>query len=125
MAALVISISSDSSDESVGSSTSRIILFGIIPAKIPIILPRAPEAGVTVVASPTGVLDLITYCSTNFDSTEDISPSELAPTLLVMRSSLEFYTKFYNSLGRAPNRCSSSICKTRGVVIVHSRNRMA
>nr|GEV51709.1 hypothetical protein [Tanacetum cinerariifolium] len=36
----------------------------------------------------------------------------------------DFNTKFYNSPGRAPNRCSSSIGKTRGVVIVHSRNRL-
>ncbi|GJV79626.1 hypothetical protein Tco_1515496 [Tanacetum coccineum] len=43
---------------------------------------------------------------------------------VMMRSSLDFYTKFYNSLGRAPNRCSSSIGKTRGVVIVHLRNRL-
>ncbi|GJR35922.1 hypothetical protein Tco_1211606 [Tanacetum coccineum] len=42
----------------------------------------------------------------------------------LMRSSLDFYTNFYNSLGRAPNRCSSSIGKTRGVVIVHTRNRL-
>ncbi|GKE17915.1 putative reverse transcriptase domain-containing protein [Tanacetum coccineum] len=34
----------------------------------------------------------------------------------VMRSSLDFYTKFYNSRGRAPNRCSSSIGKTRGLL---------
>nr|GEU75757.1 hypothetical protein [Tanacetum cinerariifolium] len=39
-----------------------------------------------------------------------------------VRSSIDFYTKFYNSLGRAPNHCSSSIGKTRRVVIVHSRN---
>ncbi|GJZ74508.1 hypothetical protein Tco_0638973 [Tanacetum coccineum] len=43
---------------------------------------------------------------------------------IVMRSSLDFNKKFYNSLGRAPNRCSSTIGKTRGVVIVHSRNRL-
>ncbi|GKA27728.1 hypothetical protein Tco_0713896 [Tanacetum coccineum] len=36
----------------------------------------------------------------------------------------DFYTKFYNSLGRAPNRCSSSIGKTPGVVIVYSGNRL-
>ncbi|GKB00626.1 hypothetical protein Tco_0828619 [Tanacetum coccineum] len=30
----------------------------------------------------------------------------------------------YNSLGRAPNRCSSSIGKSQRVVIVHSRNRL-
>ncbi|GKC64009.1 ribonuclease H-like domain-containing protein [Tanacetum coccineum] len=38
MAALIISISSDSSEESVGSHASRVILFGAIPAIIPVIL---------------------------------------------------------------------------------------
>ncbi|GJS66927.1 putative reverse transcriptase domain-containing protein [Tanacetum coccineum] len=28
----------------------------------------------------------------------------------------DFYKKFYNSLGRVPNRCSSSIDKTRGLL---------
>ncbi|GJU31690.1 hypothetical protein Tco_1175279 [Tanacetum coccineum] len=28
----------------------------------------------------------------------------------------DFYKKFYNSLGRVPNRCSSSISKTRGLL---------
>nr|GEV89184.1 zinc finger protein GIS2-like [Tanacetum cinerariifolium] len=41
---------------------------------------------------------------------------------LDVRSSLDIYPKFYNSLGRAPNRCSTSIGKTRRVVIVHLRN---
>nr|GEV19456.1 copia protein [Tanacetum cinerariifolium] len=36
----------------------------------------------------------------------------------------DFNTKFYNSLGIAPNRCSSRICKTQAVVIVHSENRL-
>ncbi|GKE32455.1 hypothetical protein Tco_1451777, partial [Tanacetum coccineum] len=46
MAALIISISSNASDESVGSAPSRIILFGTIPAEIPtktpVISPIAP-----------------------------------------------------------------------------------
>nr|GEU76097.1 hypothetical protein [Tanacetum cinerariifolium] len=42
----------------------------------------------------------------------------------LMRSSLDFNANFYNSLGRASNRCSSSISKTRGVVIIHSKNRV-
>ncbi|GJT62845.1 hypothetical protein Tco_1006378 [Tanacetum coccineum] len=42
----------------------------------------------------------------------------------LMLSLLDFNKKLYNSLGRAPNRCSSSIGKTQGVVIVHSRNRL-
>ncbi|GJU29030.1 hypothetical protein Tco_1172619 [Tanacetum coccineum] len=71
MAAPIISISSDTSEESVGSSISRVVLFGTIPTiipadvstlvpatipsvihdsavEIPIIPPRAPKAGVTV-----------------------------------------------------------------------------
>ncbi|GJS77536.1 zinc finger, CCHC-type containing protein [Tanacetum coccineum] len=44
--------------------------------------------------------------------------------MVLMWSSLDFNKKFYNSLGRAPNRCSSSIGKTQGVVIVQSRNRL-
>ncbi|GKG11982.1 hypothetical protein Tco_0346219, partial [Tanacetum coccineum] len=46
MAILVISISLDSSDESVGSSSSRIILFGTIPAEthtIPSVVPTLPH----------------------------------------------------------------------------------
>ncbi|GJV68706.1 ribonuclease H-like domain-containing protein [Tanacetum coccineum] len=36
MATLFISISSDSADESVGSSTSRVVMFGTIPTSIPV-----------------------------------------------------------------------------------------
>ncbi|GJX91722.1 hypothetical protein Tco_0345048 [Tanacetum coccineum] len=43
MAILVISNSSDSLDGSVGSSPSRIILFGIIPAEIPAQIPTIPS----------------------------------------------------------------------------------
>nr|GEV29121.1 hypothetical protein [Tanacetum cinerariifolium] len=39
MAFSVISISSDSSEESMGMSTARVILFGTIPATIPLITP--------------------------------------------------------------------------------------
>ncbi|GKC34974.1 hypothetical protein Tco_1047358 [Tanacetum coccineum] len=103
MADPIISISSDTSKESVGLSTSRVVLFGTIPtiipadvstlepasipsvihdsaAEIPIILPRAPKAKVTVVALPAGVLDLITYSSTDSDSLEDPSAPEHAPS---------------------------------------------
>ncbi|GJT24436.1 hypothetical protein Tco_0894373 [Tanacetum coccineum] len=102
MAILIISISSDSSDESVGSSTSRVVLFGTVPtiilaegstrvpttipsmihdsaAEIPIIPPTALEAGVTIVTSPAGVLDLIMYSSTDSDLSEDLSAPEHAP----------------------------------------------
>ncbi|GKF98118.1 hypothetical protein Tco_0296901, partial [Tanacetum coccineum] len=43
MAASAIAISSDSSDESVGSPPSRVILFGDIPTVIPSTFVVAPE----------------------------------------------------------------------------------
>ncbi|GKA86929.1 hypothetical protein Tco_0808640 [Tanacetum coccineum] len=85
MAAPIISISSDSSEESVGSHAPRVILFGAIPAIIPIIpevpiVPAdpivAPEVGTVLVVSPTGVLDLVDY-SSSFDS--DPSEDSLPP----------------------------------------------
>ncbi|GKA70345.1 hypothetical protein Tco_0776409 [Tanacetum coccineum] len=100
MAALIISISSDSSEESVGSHAQRVILFGIIPTIIPII-PRVPiapvdpivalEVGEVSVISPTGVLDLVDYSSSsNSDPSEDsfpVAPSSkfpLAPVVALL-----------------------------------------
>ncbi|GJV00390.1 hypothetical protein Tco_1329660 [Tanacetum coccineum] len=84
MAAPIISISSDSSEESVGSHAPRVILFGAIPAIIPIIpevpiVPAdpivAPEVGTVSVVSPTGVLDLVDYSSSSdSDPSEDSLP---------------------------------------------------
>ncbi|GJW82163.1 hypothetical protein Tco_0146138 [Tanacetum coccineum] len=84
MVALIISISSDSSEESVGSHASRVILFGVIPAIIPVILevpivPADPivisEVGTVSVVSPVGVLDLVDYSySSDSDPSEDSLP---------------------------------------------------
>ncbi|GKF14800.1 hypothetical protein Tco_0056262, partial [Tanacetum coccineum] len=87
IAALVISILSDASKESMGSHAPRVILFGAIPAIIyailevlvvPTDLIVKPEEGIILVVSPTGVLDLVD-CSSFSDS----NPSEdsLPPTL--------------------------------------------
>ncbi|GKA64561.1 putative reverse transcriptase domain-containing protein [Tanacetum coccineum] len=84
MVAPIISISSDSSEESVGSHAPRVILFGAIPAIIPVIpevpiVPAdpivAPEVGAVPVVSPTGVLDLVDYSSSSdSDPSEDSLP---------------------------------------------------
>ncbi|GKA13023.1 putative reverse transcriptase domain-containing protein [Tanacetum coccineum] len=93
MAAPVIPILSDSSEESVGSHVPRVILFGTIPTSIPVIpvVPAevpiapadplvAPEVGAVSVISPTGVLDLVDYSSSSdSDPSEDSLP--LAPEL--------------------------------------------
>ncbi|GKB32053.1 hypothetical protein Tco_0871454 [Tanacetum coccineum] len=84
MAALVISISSDTSEESVGSHAPRVILFGAIPAIIHVIpevpvVPAdpivTPEVGAVSVVSPSGVLDLVDYSpSSDSDPSEDSLP---------------------------------------------------
>ncbi|GKE97479.1 hypothetical protein Tco_0020830 [Tanacetum coccineum] len=85
MAAPIISISSDSFEESVGSHAPRVILFGVIPAIIPVIpkvpiIPAdpivTPEVGTVPVVSPTGVLDLVDYSSS---SDSDPSKDSLPP----------------------------------------------
>ncbi|GJU69844.1 hypothetical protein Tco_1256103, partial [Tanacetum coccineum] len=90
MAASVIPISSDSSKESVGSHVPRVILFGAIPAIIPVIpvvpvevpiVPVdplvAPEMGVVFVTSPVRVLNLVDYSSSDSDPSEDSLPLAL------------------------------------------------
>ncbi|GJY58412.1 hypothetical protein Tco_0458304 [Tanacetum coccineum] len=86
MAASAIAISSDSSDESVGSPPSRVILFGDIPTVIPstsvvapetstiapVISSAAPVVETTLVASPTGLCGLVPYSDSDSDSPDEI-----------------------------------------------------
>nr|GEU29124.1 hypothetical protein [Tanacetum cinerariifolium] len=87
MAALVILISSNSSEESVGSHVPRVILFGAIPtiilvilkvpAEVPIVHADplvAPEVGAVSVTSPTRVLDLVDCSSSDSAPSEDSLP---------------------------------------------------
>ncbi|GJU75491.1 hypothetical protein Tco_1272561 [Tanacetum coccineum] len=94
MAASAITISSDSSDESVGSLPSRVILFGDIPTVIPstsvvapetstiapVISSAAPMVETTLVTSPTGLCGLVPYTGFNFDSPDKMSsPEHISP----------------------------------------------
>ncbi|GKC85181.1 hypothetical protein Tco_1140898, partial [Tanacetum coccineum] len=79
MAAPIISILSDTSEESVGSHAPRVILFGAIPAIIPevLVVPAdlivTPKVGAVSVVSPSGVLDLVDYSpSSDSDPSEDL-----------------------------------------------------
>ncbi|GKD74780.1 putative reverse transcriptase domain-containing protein [Tanacetum coccineum] len=84
MVAPVISISSDTSKESVGSHAPRVILFGAILAIIPVIhevpiVPAdpivTPEVGEVSAVSPAVVLDLVDYSpSSDSDPSEDYLP---------------------------------------------------
>ncbi|GKE96838.1 hypothetical protein Tco_1581693, partial [Tanacetum coccineum] len=74
------SISSDSSDESVGSVMSRVILFGTILTEIPVVptdLPIVPEVTAVAVALPAGALELESHSSSETDPSE--SPLPLVP----------------------------------------------
>ncbi|GKC88102.1 hypothetical protein Tco_1148751 [Tanacetum coccineum] len=60
MAIYVISISSDSSEESVGTSTARVILFGMIstaiPATVPIVDPLVVHDDTPLIPSETSTI---------------------------------------------------------------------
>ncbi|GKE27364.1 hypothetical protein Tco_1442748 [Tanacetum coccineum] len=96
MAASAIAISSDSSDESVGSPPSWVILFGDIPTVIPstsviapetpaiapVISSAAPVVETTLVASPTGLCGLVPYSDSDSDSPDEMdSPEYITPLL--------------------------------------------
>ncbi|GJX68235.1 hypothetical protein Tco_0303962 [Tanacetum coccineum] len=90
IAALAIIISFDSSDESVGSPPSRVILFGDIPTVIPsthvvaletstiapVISSATPMVETTLVASPTRLCGLVPYMGSDSDSPDEMSSLE-------------------------------------------------
>ncbi|GKB06669.1 hypothetical protein Tco_0834902 [Tanacetum coccineum] len=94
MAASAITISSDSSDESVGSPPSRVILFGDIPTVIPstsvvapetstiapVISSAAPMVETNLVSSPTRLCGLVPYTGSDSDSPDEMSsPEHISP----------------------------------------------
>ncbi|GKF62433.1 hypothetical protein Tco_0182487, partial [Tanacetum coccineum] len=98
MAASAIAISSDSSNESVGSPPSRVILFGDIPTAIPFTSVVAPKTstiahvisyaalvvGTTLVASPTRLCGLVPYSGFDSDSPDEVSSPEHISQLLAI-----------------------------------------
>ncbi|GKD16031.1 hypothetical protein Tco_1205189 [Tanacetum coccineum] len=86
MEASAIAISFDSSDESVGSPPSRVILFGDIPSTFvvalktstiaPVISSAAHVVETTLVASPTGLCGLVPYSGFDSDSPKEMSSPE-------------------------------------------------
>ncbi|GKF07269.1 hypothetical protein Tco_0041493 [Tanacetum coccineum] len=83
MATSIISVSFDSSEESVGSSTSRVVMFGIIPTIILVVLEVT-----AVIVSPAGILDLEIYTTSETDPFEDLSSLVHAPAAPIISSFL-------------------------------------
>nr|GEW50908.1 hypothetical protein [Tanacetum cinerariifolium] len=92
--ASAIAISSDTSNKSVGSSPSMVILFGDIPTIIPsismvaletsttapVISSAAPVIETNIVASPTGLCGLVPYSDSESDSLDEMdSPEYITP----------------------------------------------
>ncbi|GJR62459.1 hypothetical protein Tco_1504621 [Tanacetum coccineum] len=89
MVAPIISISSDSSEESVGSHAPRVILFGVIPAII-LVIPEVPivsadpivtpEVGAVPVVLPTGIPLVSPFlCSNDSEADGESEPAEQRP----------------------------------------------
>nr|GEW72984.1 putative reverse transcriptase domain-containing protein [Tanacetum cinerariifolium] len=110
MAASAIIISFDSSDESVGSPPSRVILFDDIPTVIPstsaiapVISSAAPMVGTTIVASPTGLCGLVPYSDSDSDSPDEMVSPEYITPLLVTSSFLFFNSSEDSNPSEAPD----------------------
>nr|GEY67919.1 hypothetical protein [Tanacetum cinerariifolium] len=99
MGASAIIVSSYSSDESVGSPPSRVILFGDIPTVIPstfvispetsaiahVISSTTPVVETTLVTSPTGLCGLVPYLDFDSDSPDEMdSPEYITTTLMLL-----------------------------------------
>ncbi|GKD26521.1 hypothetical protein Tco_1232735 [Tanacetum coccineum] len=128
MAASAIAISSDSSDENVGSPPSQVILFGDIPTVIPSTFVVAPETSTialvissvapvvetTLVTSPTRLCGLIPYSNSDSDSPDEMCKVGSRPS-----SSSEFPISPINALPRIHRR--SVILIRPGVAIPFGR----
>ncbi|GJV11732.1 putative ribonuclease H-like domain-containing protein [Tanacetum coccineum] len=82
MSISIISIFSDSSGESVGSSPSRIILFGTIPAEIPAETPIIPSVVPTLPHTSPLLSRVAALPSPPSSSTHDLSPTDVTPPTL-------------------------------------------
>ncbi|GJT28590.1 hypothetical protein Tco_0908865 [Tanacetum coccineum] len=119
MAAPVISISSDVSVESVGSSFPRVILIGSISVEVPV----APEVGAAAVASPAGVLELDTHSSSKADPSESSPPPvSVAPMVSPFLCSDDFkqITKITPEMHYQPTPYEAMITRWRSRVASRS-----
>ncbi|GJS23228.1 hypothetical protein Tco_0451860 [Tanacetum coccineum] len=137
MAASAIAISSDSSDESVGSPPSRVILFGDIPIVIPstfvvapetstiapVISPAAPMVETTLVALPTGLCGLVPYSGFDSDSPDEMSSPEhisLLPAILPFLCTDSFEALDSSDGPPSQDPYVATVAHWRSRVIVHS-----
>ncbi|GJT76379.1 putative reverse transcriptase domain-containing protein [Tanacetum coccineum] len=136
MAASAIAISSDSSDESVGSPPSRVILFGDISTVIPstyvvppetstithVISSAAPVVETTLVASPTGLCGLVPYSGSNSDSLDEMSsPEHISPLPAILPFLCTDYSEAPGSFDGPPSQDPyvATVARCRSKVTAH------
>nr|GEX45287.1 putative reverse transcriptase domain-containing protein [Tanacetum cinerariifolium] len=127
MAASAIIVSFDSSNESVRSPPSRVILFGNISAVIPSISMVAPETSTTTpiissavhvvrtthVASLTGLCGLVPYLNSNSDSLDEMdSPEHITPLPATSPFIHDDRNDLWRSLRRTMNNTRSGMTPT-------------
>ncbi|GKE38324.1 hypothetical protein Tco_1461729, partial [Tanacetum coccineum] len=115
IAAPVISIYSDVSIESVGSSFPRVILIGSIFVEVPVV----PEVGAVTVASPAGVLELDAHSSSEANPLE----SSLPPVSVASMVSPFLCLDDSESVTEMPERHVSPT--THDVMLTRWRSRVA
>ncbi|GKC32404.1 hypothetical protein Tco_1039698, partial [Tanacetum coccineum] len=123
MATSIISISSDSSMESVGLSTSRVVMFGTIPIVVPAIL----EVATAVVALPTGVLDLDVHSTLETDPFEDLSSPVHAPAVHIVSLFLHSFdsSEAFDNSSRSDSLESLSSLDSHEIVVSRWRGKVA
>nr|GEU62375.1 hypothetical protein [Tanacetum cinerariifolium] len=131
MATSVIPISSATSDESVESPPSQVILFGAIPTIIlvipevpienPVIPPVAHMVRMTVDTTPTGLRDLVPYSDSDSDSLDDVFPPKYIS--LLPATSPFVCTDYSKSSGDSSNGPPSQ--DPYEVIVARWRNKVA
>ncbi|GJW07619.1 putative reverse transcriptase domain-containing protein [Tanacetum coccineum] len=123
MATSIISISSDSSKESVGSSTSRVVTFGTIP----IVEPAISEVATAVVVLTTRVLDLDVHSTLETDPFEDLSSLVHAPAVHIVSLFLHSFdsSKAFDDSSGSDSLESLSSLDSHEISVAHWRGKVA
>ncbi|GKC25903.1 hypothetical protein Tco_1028053, partial [Tanacetum coccineum] len=119
----IISISTDSSKENVGSSTSRVVTFGTIP----IVKPAISEVATAVVALTTGVLDLDVHSTLETDPFEDLSSPVHTPVVHIVSPFLHSFdsSKAFDDSSGSDSLKSLSSLDSHEIVVACWRGKVA
>ncbi|GKC02858.1 hypothetical protein Tco_0994468 [Tanacetum coccineum] len=111
-----------------GSSTSRVVMFGTIPtvtqADVSTIVPVVSEVAAAIVTSPTGVLDLDVHTTSKTDLIEDLLSLVHAPVAPIISLFLHSFEASDDSFGSDSFKSLSSL-DLHEVVVARWRGKVA